>query len=165
MLAQAAVSALRHDNTLMVLFRDQKKGFNQLLEQAGYDSYTFFCLGKAVPEFDGIQLTNWDLIVKTPYGATHPFLTTGQIKQGDLASSWRFVIAMAMGTYGVKENFPESVINVRTMNVAAGVFHTPVDRFILKLQSVAATDNTQILARTVLMLSQVTYLFEVFQVT
>ncbi|KAK4703482.1 hypothetical protein P7C70_g2734, partial [Phenoliferia sp. Uapishka_3] len=170
-LAQLDCAAKRLQITLYDLLRDQKKGFDLLLPEAGYDAYEFFGIGKAAAEFDRVRLAHCDLILKTPYGAAEPFRTEGQVKQGDPPSPVRFSLAMAMGTYWVREMVPEAVVTITTMlgntNAEQPVphYHTPADLIKLETQAVAAMDDTRIWATSVAQLSKITYLYEVFQET
>ncbi|SGY38821.1 BQ5605_C003g02079 [Microbotryum silenes-dioicae] len=72
-LSQIQAWAYRHDETIYALVRDQKKSFDLLRAEAGYDAYNFFGLPKAVEDFDRARLAQGRFFVKTPYGPTEPF--------------------------------------------------------------------------------------------
>ncbi|KAK4703706.1 hypothetical protein P7C70_g2510, partial [Phenoliferia sp. Uapishka_3] len=167
-LAQLDATAKRRGITLYDLLRDQKKGFYLLLPEAGYDAYEFFGIGKAAADFDRIRLAHCDLIIKTPYGTAEPFRTEGQVKQGDPPSPVRFSLAMAMGTYWVKEMVPDAIVPIQTKfgaKLPVPDYHTPADRLVLETQAVAAMDDTRIWATSVAKLSELTYYYETFQET
>ncbi|SCZ91000.1 BZ3500_MvSof-1268-A1-R1_Chr1-3g02463 [Microbotryum saponariae] len=155
--------AFRAKTPIYGLVRNQKKGFDLLRPEAGYDAYHFFGFGPNAEAFDRARLAHGAFIVKTPYGLAEPFEVDGQMKQGDPPNPLRFSLAMAMGSYWLDEQAFEDPLLITTQNRARSNNHTQADELTLKITQVSAMDDTILLAKSERTLAAMTLYMEHFQ--
>ncbi|SCZ90036.1 BZ3500_MvSof-1268-A1-R1_Chr9g10684 [Microbotryum saponariae] len=162
-LANLEAWAFRAKTPIYGLVRDQKKGFDLLRPEAGYDAYHFFGFGPNAEAFDRARLAHGAFIVKTPYGLAEPFEVDGQMKQGDPPNPLRFSLAMAMVSYWLDEQAFEDPLLITTQNRARSNNHTQADELTLKITQVSAMDDTILLAKSERTLAAMTLYMEHFQ--
>jgi hypothetical protein len=153
--------------TAYCIKRDHLKGFDKLLEQAFYDAIEYYGLPRGIIEFERARTRNISMRVKSQDGiGERSFSTTGQNRQGDPISPFKYVLAMAMLIHWMtRDKIVEEcdVPVLRTFNGTRGHAHTLADRLMVRLIAVEAMDDSILAATSWRALQKMVGLSEQFQ--
>lgn len=166
-LSGAHTALLQAKMTAYCCKQDHIKGFDKLVAQGFFDAIIFSGLPEAIVAFEIARTANVTMWVKSQDGISIRFFSTsGQIRQGDPVSPFKYVFAMAMLVHWLSENGPlakEDIPMIRSVNGALGSPHSPADRISLKFLTVEAMDDSILGATSWAALQRMARLVEQFQ--
>lgn len=152
------------EKSILALKRDQQKGFDYLHHTGFQDAAKFFGIPQSVIDFDDARAKDVAIITRIQGMTGDQFLTQGLMKQGDPASPLKYVLTMAMAQWWISDQNKHMGIDLRTpLSLSTKMNHTANDDLAMRVNNVAAMDDTILLAETPEDLQVLTLCMEGFQ--
>ncbi|KAL7277685.1 hypothetical protein ACG7TL_008617 [Trametes sanguinea] len=163
-LAQIDAYAHRHNLTLFVLRRDQRKGFDRLEPEGFYDAVRAYGLPPTLIDLDRSAQDSVPYQVKTAHGLTQPFVLSGITQQGGPFSPLKSTLTTSMVTYWLEDlSPPDGLLHISTYQSRASKPHIPDDDLSLATQMCEAMDDSLILRTSLKATQSAALLAERFQ--
>ncbi|OSD05171.1 hypothetical protein PYCCODRAFT_1362579, partial [Trametes coccinea BRFM310] len=163
-LAQIDAYAHRHNLTLFVLRRDQRKGFDRLEPEGFYDAVRAYGLPPTLIDLDRSAQDSVPYQVKTAHGLTQPFVLSGITQQGGPFSPLKSTLTTSMVTYWLEDlSPPDGLLHISTYQSRASRPHIPDDDLSLATQMCEAMDDSLILRTSLKATQSAALLAERFQ--
>lgn len=167
LLQQVDSCASVNEETVFVLKRDHRQGFDRVDASGFEDALRYFGFNENVVDFERARIGRCSMMVKCQDGvASDVFVTSGQTKQGDAVSSTRYTLWHSLlywwllRTPSLTKHFPE----VRTRNARTGDIHLDIDSQPGQvLRCLEATDDNLLMATSWKALRVITRMAETFQ--
>lgn len=166
-LQQLDVVASINNQTLFVIKRDQKQGFDRLDPSAFEDALRYWGFNQSVIDFERARLGVAAVRVKSPDGiASETFVTQGPTRQGDASSNFRFIFADSLLYWYWRrdDSFSPLFPRLRTRNGGLGKPHTEWEKLTVVIPRIlGATDDSLIVGRDWASLKKLVVSAEEFQ--